>query len=819
MSLHRNGIVTHGVLISTFQADGMQKVKSLVSSGEIWEHKADDCVFCIPKFVSSTLLTRCGTEEAPLNDHELAARVKVLKQIRDLERAAETEYNEISSHLQKVYHKHKSSNRNKWSRLTTSDVVREVKPGYTAPIKTQLAVHKHLMSRHSEFLAHPLNFLVTQVFFVRPQAQVDNLHAISQMVLRRDPRLDNFANKVRPMISSSRTKASQSWFKRPSVKQAGTTVFGRDDLAIIQFLQNSIESKRSYQMDPFIVPAASILKKIGFYEGNVGPSMINELLMDLGVVTRWDDPVSRYPDLVIDLHHGKAERTLASTAQASSPALQSLSRDDLYPSDIVASLRHDFGDLPVYVVDDATAEELDDGLSIEPVTSEPGTFWLHIHIADPTAILPPTHKISLQAHRISATTYLPDRTIPMLPSDPIFAELSLGSQRVPGQAQNVLTFSVKVDAAGTIQDYQVRPGVVRNITKFTYDDANAAIGDKLPNLQYPFGGAPDESPEIKSLDDNQIRDLRQLKEVTNNLASARLRTNALSVFLHRGSVSIAPKPLPPSPAQIVQPMHSLGFPTLTFGVETEPYADMGARRIVAECAKVACRVASMFFRDRNLPAIRRGMTPPQLESETALEELLPLRDHLGFIPTDVAFRHGTRLFVGGTSTLETVGHWALGIPEGEGYVRATSPLRRYSDMVMHWQIKHALLGKSPSPLFSQEWMADFLAETRIKEQRQKKQSNASAAFWNLKFIERWRENPDDDIDDPLQSLVAQRINPYVIDPLTKTSRCDVYIPSLGMKAFAVGVHKDEETALVEPFAVNVKEVELGLRPKLIVSRK
>lgn len=280
-----------------------------------------------------------------------------------------------------------------------------------------------------------------------------------------------------------------------------------------------------------------------------------------------------------------------------------------------------------------------------------------------------------------------------------------------------------------------------------------------------------------------------------------------------------PKPPPPSPSEIMQPMHSLGFPTLTYVVTNAPISDIGSRRIVAESAKVACRVASRFCIDKNIPAIRRSLLPPVLDSESAIEELIPLRDSLGFIPNDVALRYGNQLFIGGKPTLEAAQHWQLGIPEGEGYARVTSPLRRYSDMLMHWQIKHALLGESPGPMFNHEWMADFLSELKIKEHRLKKQSNASLMFWNLKFIERWRENPDEDVEDPLQALMAIRVNSYVPDPLTKTNRCEVYLPSLGLKAIVVDLHRTEHMEFGEPFAVDVKEIQLGLRPKLILSKK
>jgi len=60
--------------------------------------------------------------------------------------------------------------------------------------------------------------------------------------------------------------------------------------------------------------------------------------------------------------------------------------ENVYPCDAVEHLRHDLGNFPVSVIDDAGAEELDDDLSVEPVPNEPCSAWIHVYIADPTSV-------------------------------------------------------------------------------------------------------------------------------------------------------------------------------------------------------------------------------------------------------------------------------------------------------------------------------------------------------------------------------------------------------------------------------------------------
>jgi hypothetical protein len=71
---------------------------------------------------------------------------------------------------------------------------------------------------------------------------------------------------------------------------------------------------------------------------------------------------------------------------------QEILSDSIYSRDPVESMRRDFGDIPVYVIDSPTAHELDDGISIEET---PDGVWVHAHIADPSHLIPPNHPLSI----------------------------------------------------------------------------------------------------------------------------------------------------------------------------------------------------------------------------------------------------------------------------------------------------------------------------------------------------------------------------------------------------------------------------------------
>ena len=49
------------------------------TDGELFYHRATDAMFTIPNFVDENLVQRCGEELLPVNEHEMQARLKILK--------------------------------------------------------------------------------------------------------------------------------------------------------------------------------------------------------------------------------------------------------------------------------------------------------------------------------------------------------------------------------------------------------------------------------------------------------------------------------------------------------------------------------------------------------------------------------------------------------------------------------------------------------------------------------------------------------------------------------------------------------------------
>ena len=113
--------------------------------------------------------------------------------------------------------------------------------------------------------------------------------------------------------------------------------------------------------------------------------------------------------------------------------------------------RLDLTHLKVYTVDDASTQEIDDGLSVE--TREDGQERIWIHIADPTRWLIPGDDLDLEARRRCTTVYLPTGMIPMFPAELATQAMSL----IQGKTCCALSFGVCLSDSGEIEDYTIRP--------------------------------------------------------------------------------------------------------------------------------------------------------------------------------------------------------------------------------------------------------------------------------------------------------------------------------------------------------------------------
>ncbi|TFK27783.1 ribonuclease II [Coprinopsis marcescibilis] len=815
----RNNIETLGIVLGTKLFGTRIYTATLMANGEIWEHRGSDITFVLPSYVPLTLAERCGLEGTPENQTQLHARMEVLKRLRTVVRELEEKYNILWNGGNSVYDKLKAQNLSEWAETSVTEVVHMLEN--TPDYHTVYATHRYMMEDPIHYVARD-PYILSQTFDVRPEREVREIEQVMEWKRQANGPLVAFAAKAKPIIAANKEHLKNSAKKAPVMKPT-ENIWSAEDKVIISFLLNSLRPHRSVQTDPYALGHTAILRLLYPDVPTVEEHLIYDALVNLGAISPWQDPnvliksFFKHPEPKQDQEQeALVERSLATRSSVSKK--DPLGPEDLYSSDPLESVRHDFGDMRAYVIDDATAKELDDAVSIERIPHEKGSYWIHTHIANPTAVLPPSHILAKRAMKMGTTTYLIHRTDPLFPESITHnpkSGWSLGSSIQSNNPTNVMTFSAKVDEHGNILDYAVRAGLVNKLRIVSYDAVDKMIG-YTSEAQRPFGGPlkTTEEPLAQATFMPEEQDeLKLLHKLAKGLQYRRVKNGSLAKCSFASQVEFGRFPVgsmtPNGFSRTFQ-----GFPKLIdYVVQSSDYSEKGARGMIGETAKLASRVASRFALEHNVPMVRRSLSGIVFTDEESRVKAMEMRNEVAYI-VEHELAVLEPIFPSAVYTMEPKEHAGIGVQEGEGYSRVTSPLRRVLDLVGHWQLHNALLGsKAPTskPMFSWEWMQQFKSEFDVKERRVKLMSNTHNQLWRTMFLKRW-------IDGDLRGLgenvpVPPSFTGYILDNgvvsyVTGRTQHTVSIPSLGIRGFA----DIKNAALGEKVELKFSEIRPGVVP-------
>ena len=355
------------------------------------------------------------------------------------------------------------------------------------------------------------------------------------------------------------------------------------------------------------------------------------------------------------------------------------------------SNRLDLTALPTITIDDADTQDRDDALSLERIDGESeGIHRLGVHITDAGALIPQSSVLDKVADLRMASLYIPDRKIPMLPTA---VSHDKGSLEV-GERRAALSLLTDINADGEILRFDVKPSVIASDAPLSYDEANAAISD-----------ASHAHHDI----------LASLHALTEALKSRREAAGAVGI--DRAELLIKVVSSDDVEIKVVQ-RNSL------------------AREMVAECMVLCNSLLATFCRDNDIPAAYRSQSAPDL---TGLGADLPPGVQIG---EDGPLRQYLMLrrFAPAQSGTTAAPHGGLGVP---AYIQATSPLRRYPDMVMQRQITHYL--SAGEPLYSVEEITGVAGRADVQLRAMGKLEDERRRYWLLKFFKlRMDRTPEDE---------------------------------------------------------------------------
>ena len=342
--------------------------------------------------------------------------------------------------------------------------------------------------------------------------------------------------------------------------------------------------------------------------------------------------------------------------------------------------REDIRDYFTLTIDPQDAKDFDDALSLHP--EKDGEWTVGIHIADVSHYVRPGTALDREARKRGNSTYLVGTVIPMLPHP-----LSNGLCSLV-EDQDRLTKSVFItySATGKVARTRFASTVIRSNKRLTYEQAHALLfEDNLDKViarpDPPAHQTGSTGRSLRSLSRKELQHiqetLRQLWVIAERLRKARMRAGSLD----------------------------LDMPETKIYVDKDGYADTivkveqdESHQLIEEFMLAANEAVARSFNERQLPGIHRVHDEPDPEK---LDEFGDYLRSFGFNPGDLNTRQNLNraleklrghpqahmLRISFLKSLKQAcyrasadGHFGLG---KKHYTHFTSPIRRYSDLVVH----------------------------------------------------------------------------------------------------------------------------------------
>ncbi|KAJ1686518.1 hypothetical protein LUZ63_017908 [Rhynchospora breviuscula] len=341
-------------------------------------------------------------------------------------------------------------------------------------------------------------------------------------------------------------------------------------------------------------------------------------------------------------------------------------------------IRTDLTSLKVFAIDVDEADELDDALSATRLSD--GRIKVWIHVADPASWVEPFGTLDKEALHRGTSVYVPTETFSMFPEKLALEKMSLRQ----GELCRAVSISVVLDNDGRIMEYAVENSTIKPTYMLTYESATELLYLKL----------------------EEEEELQLLSEAASLRYKWRHDRGAIEVSMPEARIKVSD---PDNPE-----------PTISLYVEEH---DNAARRLVSEMMILCNEVIAEFGSSNDIPLPYRGQPQSNISDFSVF-------DNLPAGPTrSVAYLRVMR--AAEFDFRAPLSHDTLGV---NGYVQFTSPIRRYVDLLAHFQVK-AFLRRRVLPFSAGELKGrTFIANMHMKVAR--RLQSTSLKYWQLEYLMR-----------------------------------------------------------------------------------
>ena len=289
----------------------------------------------------------------------------------------------------------------------------------------------------------------------------------------------------------------------------------------------------------------------------------------------------------------------------------------------------DLSNLKTYTIDDTETLEIDDAISLERIDDK---FRIWIHIASPAAHIDYNSFFDKSARKLISTLYLSTNNIYMLPEILIEEMFSLTKK----EKRPSLSLGVIFNNDGSVRSSKIVQSLIKPNYQLNYEDADELI---------------DYSPKEED-------DLAIISHILDKRKSWRIKFGAKEVLESYGKIKVI------NNIPRVKVIH----PTLS-------------RLLISEAMILYGDLISDYTKNNNIPV------PYRVQETSSIMGC----ENKNISVNKILYNFLLKKSMGKTYySLTPMRHNGLGL---KSYLHATSPIRRYSDLLVHYQINRFLNNK------------------------------------------------------------------------------------------------------------------------------
>ncbi|MDG1138090.1 MAG: RNB domain-containing ribonuclease [Opitutales bacterium] len=359
--------------------------------------------------------------------------------------------------------------------------------------------------------------------------------------------------------------------------------------------------------------------------------------------------------------------------------------------------RQDFRDVFTLTIDPLDARDFDDAISVKKIKDD--EWEIGVHIADVSHYCPPGSALDKEARKRGNSTYLVGEVVPMLPKSLSNGICSL----VEGEDRLVKSVIFRFRHDGKIISSKLAECVIHSDKRLTYEQAILFLrGNSLESIQQAkppssrYSGNPGKS--LQELSDEELKQInltvQRLWSIASKLRASRMKEGSLNLESTEIKILVDAK----------------GEPEKILSSENDE-----SHQLVEEFMLLANETVAKHIRNQKLAGIFRVHPEPDPEN---LEELRNFVAIFGISCGELTSRKEVNKLLHNINkhpisqvlkikflrSLKQAcyrntpdGHYGLAKRD---YLHFTSPIRRYSDLVVHRIIEQWLKNDQSLPKFS-----------------------------------------------------------------------------------------------------------------------